>query len=790
MQTPLGSLFRFGPFQVNSVSGELLKNGNRVKLQEQPFRLLVVLLENAGQVVTRDDLRHRIWQDDTFVDFDSSLRVAVRKLREALGDDAENPRYVETIPKRGYRFLTPEIYSELVTQRVGDLGTNQASTAIVTPADDSGTRLARRSTRRRRWIFASVLFLIALAGVLITFRAFGHRKVLTERDTVVLADFANSTGDPVFDGTLRQGMAVQLGQSPFLSLLSEDRAQQELRLMGQPADARVTPQIAQEVCVRTGSAAVLAGSIARVGTEYVLGLHAKDCQTGAMLSEDQAQAARKEDVLNTLSRMAGNFRTNIGESLATVEKHNTPLDEATTPSLDALKAYSEGWKVMRVQGEAAGAPFFKHAIEIDPKFAIAYAWLGVIHSSIGEPELAAAYERKAYDLRDRANDRERFMITAYYDGRVTGNMEKAQQTCETWATIYPRDDGPPSFLSGFIYPTLAEYEKGAAAGEKLIEFNPDYAVGYFHHGFNLLALDRLEEAEDTFQKSNARGLDAPHSLILQHEIAFLKGDKAEMDRLVAKTQGRSGAEDWMSDHQAAALAFAGHLQQARMLSQHAIDMAQHAGYEEHAGFYATREALREAFYGNTHVAMQRARKARELAKGREVEYGTAFALALSGDSSTAEAMANDLEKRFPEDTAVRFSYLPALRARLALNHRDPSGAIELLQGVRYELGSPRSALNAFFGAMYPVYVRGQAYLAARKGAEAAAEFQKILNHRGIVVSDPIGAVARLQLGRAYVLSGDTTRARLAYQDFLALWKDADPGLPILKQAKTEYAKLQ
>ncbi len=360
MQTPLGSLFRFGPFQVNSVSGELLKNGIRVKLQEQPFRLLVILLENAGEVVTRDDLRHRIWRDDTFVDFDSSLRVAVRKLREALGDDAENPRYVETIPKRGYRFLAPEMYPELATHRVSDLDINQTSAAIAVPADsDIGARLAHRSKRSRWWMLASALLLIVVAGISISFRAFAHRKVLTEKDTVVLADFANSTGDPVFDGTLRQGMAVQLGQSPFLSLLSEDRAQQELRLMGQPADARLTPQIAQEVCVRTGSAAVLAGSIARVGSEYVLGLHAKDCQTGAMLSEDQAQAARKEDVLNALSGMAGKFRTNIGESLATVEKHNTSLDEATTPSLDALKAYSEGWKVMRVQGEAAGAPFFQ-----------------------------------------------------------------------------------------------------------------------------------------------------------------------------------------------------------------------------------------------------------------------------------------------------------------------------------------------------------------------------------------------------------------------------------------------
>jgi eukaryotic-like serine/threonine-protein kinase len=633
-----------------------------------------------------------------------------------------------------------------------------------------------------------VLIVIAAGG----FRLFFHRSpVLTEKDTVVLADFTNSTGDSVFDDTLRQGLLIQLAQSPFVSQISDERIQQTLRLMGRPADSRLTPELAKEICERTGSAAVLEGSIAPLGSQYVLGFRARNCRTGDVISEEQVQANRKEDALRALDQIATKFRSRVGESLTSVGQHDTPLAEATTSSLEALKAYSEGWKAMRTRGEVAAAPLFERAIQTDPKFAMAYGILAVMHSSIGDSTLAERYATKAYQLRDRANDREKFFITAYYDGRVTGNMEKAQQTCETWATTYPRDDGPSSFLGGFIDPTLAEYEQGVAAGEKIIELSPDFQIGYIHRAFNLIALGRLEEAKGTLRTAAARGVEVPFSLIEQHDIAFLKADKSEMDRLVAKAQENSDAEIRMSDHEAGALAFSGRLQHARMLSQHAIDAAQQTGFNERAGFFATRVALREAFYGNVRAAQQWAKRAQMLGKGREVEYGAAFALALSGASSQAEALANDLEKRFPEDTAVRFSYLPALSARLALNRHEPSIAIEKLQSAsHYELGSPRSAVNALFGAMYPVYVRGEAYLAEHRGVEAAAEFQKILDNRGIVISDPIGALSHLQLGRAYAISGDKSKAKSAYRDFLDLWKDADPDIPLLAQAKAEYVKLQ
>ena len=368
METPVGIVYRFGPFEVDTAAGELLKQGKRISLQEQPFRLLVVLLESPGEVVTRAEIQRRIWEDNTFVDFDSGLRVAVGKLRTALGDDAGNPRYIETIPKRGYRFLGPTT-----------LGPVAQSADTLEPTMEMSPPAAVVPARSLRWRMLAVagmglLLGSAAAGAFLFF--FHGKRVLTERDTVVLADFTNSTGDPVFDDTLRQGMTVQLEQSPYLSLVSDERIQKTLALMGQAADARLTPALARDVCERIGSAAVLDGSIANLGSQYVVELRAVDCRTGNLLAEEQVQAARKEDVLNALSHIASKFRARVGESLRTVEKHDTPLAEATTPSLEALKAYSAGWKVLSSTGSAAAVPFFKRAIEIDPKFAMAYAWLG------------------------------------------------------------------------------------------------------------------------------------------------------------------------------------------------------------------------------------------------------------------------------------------------------------------------------------------------------------------------------------------------------------------------------
>jgi tetratricopeptide (TPR) repeat protein/predicted Ser/Thr protein kinase len=643
----------------------------------------------------------------------------------------------------------------------------------------------------KRWK-AMVPAAAAVAAVFAAGYFYLHRPPkLTDKDTIVLADFINRTGDPVFDGTLRQGLAIQLEQSPFLSLVSEERIQRTLRLMGQPPDAPLTPELAKEICDRTASAAVLDGSIKSLGSQYVLWLRARNCRTGDVLDEEQVQAARKEDVLSALSQIASKFRTRAGESLTTNEKHDTPLAEATTKSLEALKAYTVAWKVHSSRGATAALPLFRRAAEIDPAFAMAHAWLGRIYGDLDEFDLAAESTRRAWQLRDRVSDPEKFFITAAYQLLVTGNLEEARQTCEAWAQTYPRDARPHQILSGMVNKTTGQYEKALSEARKAIELDPDFWAGYYNSAVNLVYLDRVGEAEDVLRRAAGRGLETDEFLMLEYDIAFLRSDRAGMERQAARARGRSGAETWISNKEAFVLAYSGRLRQARSMSHRAVYSAQQSAQRERAGLWEAGAAVREAFFGNASEAGKWAMAALEVSKDREVEYGAALALALSGNSGQPQALADDLERRFPEDTAIRFSYLPALRARLKLNYGDASKAFELLQAAApHELGATRSSVDGLFGALYPVYVRGEAYLLAHQGAQAAAEFQRILDHRGIVVSDPIGALARLQLGRALVLSGDNAKAKTAYQDFLSLWKDADRDIPILMQAKAEYARLQ
>jgi Tfp pilus assembly protein PilF len=643
----------------------------------------------------------------------------------------------------------------------------------------------------KQWKVLVPAVTILAASAAAGFFYFRRTPTLTDRDTIVVADFANSTGDPVFDGTLRQGLAVQLGQSPFLRLISDERIQGVLPLMGQPADARLTPAIAKEICQRTASAAVLEGSIATLGSQYVLGLRASHCGTGEVLDEEQVQAARKEDVLNALGGIAHTFRTRVGESLASIEEHNTPLEEATTPSLEALKAYSAGAKVvLSARDLAAAVPLFKRAIEIDPKFAMAFASLGFAYALIEEPGLAAENIRQAFRLRDRASDRERFYIAATYDLQVTGDLEKAQQTCELWAQTYPRDITPPAFLGAMVYPTFGQFDKAVAAAKKQIDLDPNFPIGYYQLAFNQMYLARLGDAEQALQHASARKLDIPEFLLERYDLAFLRGDRAAMEREVAAARGNAGLEDWMAARQSFVLAYSGHVQEAIRTSRNAVALARQGGRRQRMALFEAGAALWQGLAGDAAGARRSAAAALAVSTDRDVEYGAAFALAISGESSQSGALARDLETRFPDDTSVRFLYVPAIRALVTLNHGEPAKAIELLQnGARYDLGAPPSSAVGFFGMLYPIYVRGLAHLAARHGADAAAEFQKILDHRGIVVSDPIGALARLQLGRSLALSGDPTRAKTVYQEFFTLWKDADADLPILEQSRAEYAKL-
>jgi tetratricopeptide (TPR) repeat protein len=647
---------------------------------------------------------------------------------------------------------------------------------------------AKRKTTPR-YAFGAMATLILSAGGFFLWRQAGQAKLLTDKDTIVLADFSNTTGDPVFDGTLRQGLTIQLAQSPFLSLISEERIQGTLGLMSRPADTRLTPEIAKEICERTAGAAVLDGSIDRLGSQYVVGLRAKNCRTGEILDQEQVQAAKKEDVLGALSQVAIKFRTKVGESLATVKQHGTPLEEATTSSLEALRAYSAGSKHLNLGHDLpAAVPLLKRAIEIDPKFAMAYASLGLAYGFLGEPALSAENTRKAFELRDRTSDRERFYITATYELQVTGNLEKALQTGELWLQAYPREKTPHGLLGAMVYPTLGKYEKGIEVARQLVEIDPDFPIGYLQLAFNTQFAGRVEDADNVLHRAAERKLEIPELAVQRYDVAFLKGDQAGMDREAALA--RSASDDLVYARQGFVLAYSGRLKEARLMSRRAVDLNQQPDQRGKRALFEIGPALWDSLFGNVAAARKSAVAAANFSNDRDVEYGAAFALALSGESSRARTLSKDLETRFPEDTAVRSFYLPAIRALLELSGGKPSKAIEQLQLARsYEKGIPPSLAPAFIGPLYAVYVRGLAYLAARQGGEAAAEFQKILEGRAIVVSDPIGALAHLQIGRAYAMSGDRTRAKAAYGDFLALWKDADQDIPVLIEARKEYAGL-
>lgn len=766
-------LYEFGPFRVDAEREVLLREGEQVPLTPKTFQVLLVLIRHSKNVVTKDDLMKAVWPD-TFVE-ETNLTRNVFALRKALGESDQN-RYIVTVPGRGYRFA--ENVRPVTGQEVRIVSANRSQVEVK----------VEETTPWPRILFAVILLLLAITAI--AFRLFWRRApALTQKDTVVLADFANSTGDPVFDGTLRQGMEAQLEQSPFLSLISDERIQHTLYLMGKPADQRLTTELALELCERTGSAVLLDGSISSLGSEYALGLRARDCRTGAILDEEQVQAAKKEDVLNALSHMASRFRIRVGESLATVQEHDSPLAEATTPSLEALKAYSGARMVAFSTGQAAAIPLLQRAIEIDPNFAMAYAFLGRMYGDIWEPILSAQSTLKAYQLRNHASEPERLFIQLSYELQVTGNLEKAQQTGELWSGTYPRQFEPHGFLS-WIYQQFGNYAKSAQEAQAAIELDPDFTPGYVNLAWAQLFANRPDDAEKTLQQASQRKLEIPELLVLQYCTSFLKNDNSGMERAAMQSEAKAGAEDWMADLQASVDAYFGRLNEARRMSRRAVELARQSDEAERAAIYQAGAAVREALFGNAQEARRDAMAALGLSKARDVEYGAAFSLVLSGDFSRSQTLANDLEKRFPEDTLVRFTYLPELRSLSALERGDPSSAIDALQAtVPYELGIPGS-WSGFFGNLYPIYVRGEALLALHQGREAAAEFEKILDHPGIVAGDPVGALARLQLGRACALSGDKIKAKSSYQAFLTLWKDADPNIPIFSQAKAAYAALQ
>ena len=648
----------------------------------------------------------------------------------------------------------------------------------------------------RRWLIAGGVAVVALlvAAYLSTrSRAFN----VTEGDTIVVADFANSTGDPVFDGALRQGLSVQLQQSPFLRVVSDQRIRETLRSMKKPQDARLAPEIAKDLCVRVGSKVYIEGSITNFGNNYVIGLQAVNCSTGDLLAQQQVQERGKEKVLDGLSRAASKLRETLGESISSVRKFDTPLAQATTPSLEALRALSLGRDALSDGNYSAAVSWFQRAIADDPNFALAYGSLWTAYSNLGEINLGQKNIKKAFELRGEVSERERLGIEASYYWGVAGDLEKARDAYELLAKTYPRDSAP-HFNLGNVYHGLGQLEEGLAQARESFRLEPNSGLDYSYLIFSLTVLNRLQEAGEVETEALAKYPDLYPLRAWRYILAFLQNDTRAMAEQITWATGKKGIEDVLLGYDSEALAFHGQLKKSREQSRRAVLSASEANQTETAAGYRINLALADALFGNREEARKSVLAFKPF-ESRDLQYATALVLALVGETAKPQSIAENLAKSFPEDTTVRSNYLPTLHAQLALNGGDTAAAIKGLQLTSsQELmipGGPTLDL-----VMLPVFVRGKAYLRAHQGSEAAVEFQKILDRQGLLAFSPIRALANLYLARAYAMQSSSltgpqadaasAKARAAYESFLTLWKDADPDVPILKEAKAEYAKLQ
>jgi DNA-binding winged helix-turn-helix (wHTH) protein/Tfp pilus assembly protein PilF/TolB-like protein len=802
MVSPARSLvvIRFGAFELDAAAGELRKSGILLKLHPQPLRVLLLLAERPGQIVTREEIRHCLWGDNTFVDFERGINFCVNQIRSVMGDDAEHPRYIETLPRRGYRFIASVTSGEPARDAASSahpLGARAESKVAATESREPGSAHELRISRSRlfltfvdRWsrrtVAAAIIAFSAIAVLIAGAVFYFHRPPkLTEKDSIVLADFTNTTGDAVFDDALKQALAVELGQSPFLNVVSETKASETLKMMGRPMNARVTPNIARELCLRTGSKAVLAGSISSLGSHYLVDVDAVACSNGDTLAKEQFEAASKDEILKALSRAASNIRAKLGESLPSVQKFDVPF-EATTTSLEALKSFSMGLKIASVQGDAPSNPFLKRAVELDPNFPMASAVLAAHYSNLNEPSLALEYATKAYELRDRVTEREKLLIEFIYF-RITGELEKQAQLFDLWMAEYPRDPAPHVSL-GVNFAFMGQYDKALAESQTALQLGSENASLYENLADVYLAIDRLDAAKGILNRAQTKNLDSAGLHWMRYYLAFLQGDFAQMERQVAWAAGKPGAEDILLSAQSDTEAYYGRLSNARNLSRRAVDSAVRADSKEAAALWQVNAAFREAEFGEATESKNEVREALALAPGRNVKIFAALALARAGETTQASAIANELERNYASNTVLRLYRLPSINAAIALRKGNSSQALEQLEIVKpYELGQPTPSP---LGTLYPVFLRGQAYLSMRDGSTAAAEFQKVLDHPGIALNFPLGPLARLNLGRAYSVAGNADKARAAYEDFFALWKDADPDVPILRQAKAEYAKLK
>jgi len=785
---------RAGLFEIDLTCSELYKSGRKVALQEQPFRVLAMLVERNGELVTRQELQTRLWPADTYVGFEEGLNTAIRKLRLAFGDSADNPRFIETVPRRGYRFIAP--VSRQTNGANGGVDKPLTASELRTDLEFLSASPAVKAKNGKswgalqwRWLAAvGICAVLTLAGMY-----WRSRNVVkfADGDYIVFANFANSTGDPIFDDTMQTVLSFYMGESPFLIGLSRQKLVRALKEMNRPATEPVTEDIAREVCRRTGSKATFQGSIAGLGGGgYKISVKAMNCDTGAVLARSEREASDKTAVIRTLFLATVDVRREMGESTVSLQRYEAASVQTVLPSLEALKEDLLGQRAERQKGNTAALPFYKRAVELDPGFAFAYLHLSSTYHNLNEAGLAEENARKAFELRDRVSVGQRLAIEANYYENVTGELDKDTQVLALQQQNNPLDASIRGNL-GAAFSALGNHEKALEQMQAALRLEPNYGAIYMNVANEDQNLNRFGEAEAAYKQAQEHGLSNELMLQNRYLLAFSEGDAAQMEELAASAMGKPGTEDLLLSSQADTEAWYGKLKNARALTERAMDSARHNDAVETAAVYQVAAALREVEAGDGAQARTDAKAALKLTQDHDVRTVAALALARGGDTAAAEKLAAELDKQFPLATLIQKYWLPTIRAAIALDRNDPNRAVDLLKvAIPLEL-STADRVPVY---LCPAYVRGDAYLTLHDGKAAAAEFQKYVDNRGLLANFPWGALAQLGLARAYALDAENgpaarDKARKAYEDFLALWKDADPDVPVLRQAKVEYGKL-
>jgi DNA-binding winged helix-turn-helix (wHTH) protein/tetratricopeptide (TPR) repeat protein len=762
----------FPPFRLDPVNQCLWRGETRISLMPKPFAVLTYLVDHAGRLVTHEELLGAIWPD-TYVQ-PEVLRRYILEIRRVLGDNAETPRFIQTFPKRGYQFIAP-----LSAEPAADLGaTPLVATSLPAPSPEDRPRSGAKRTRA---IVISLIAAVILAAAGITVLFGTKSQALRDRDSIILSGFENKSGEPVFDFTLRQGLAAQLGQSPFLNIVPDERVRETLRLMQRPPFDPLSHDVALEVCRRQGVKAMLEGSIARVGHLYVLALDATNCQTGESIAREQAKVEDQEHVLGSLSVMASRLRRTLGESLASIQRFDAPIEQITTPSLQALQAFTLGQRTRARGGEIDSIPFFRRAVELDPKFASAYASLSTIYSNLGEDEPAEEYARLAYERRDQVSERERLSITYQYHFLVTGDQSKATEALEVWKQVYPREYQPVNALA-VTHNFLGRFDRAVEEGKEAVRRNPSHGFPYSNLAHAYRGLGRFDEAQKTAEKAVALGIETLPTRRLLYQLAMMAGDQPAATRHLEWARHNSREFDIVGAH-AQAMAFGGRVKEARRLYEEAARMAEGASLPDVAAAHRAWSTTMELAYGNVSQASQEARRILARKPNYVPRLRAAQVLAATGSTTEAEAIAADLARAHPEHTIITAILVPMVRANVEVRRGRPEHAIQQLEvAAPYEMG--------FVAALGPASLRAQAYLAGRQGAQAAREYERILDHRGSDPFSPVYALAPLGLARARAMSGDVAGSLRAYQDFLSKWAAADDDIPVLLEGRKEYASLK